>query len=305
MNYREDLDKIDYIICDESHRFASEVSSSIVKETLNCRYRFGFTGTVPECPVAKMSLFGLFGLPKTYITSRELIDRGLATPVNINSLIMRYNSDDYKLFKSLNKFKVGKYAKQLTFLKEHHERNLFITNLACKISRTGNSLVLFSHTVHGKELFTMVMKSLYPDVEVENKNISGKKSFEFQQRYGVYFLNGEDNAATREKTRVILEEHEDAILIANFALLSTGVSIKKLYHLVLASPLKSYTTITQSIGRGMRLHPSKTKFSVYDIVDDLSFRGGSGVFVKQYQHRLEKSYNPEGFPIKERIITLK
>ena len=41
---------------------------------------------------------------------------------------------------------------------------------------------------------------------IENKNITGKKSFEFQKQYGVYFLNGEDDAKTSELTRKILEE---------------------------------------------------------------------------------------------------
>ena len=40
------------------------------------------------------------------------------------------------------------------------------------------------------------MKLKYPDVVVENKNITGKNSFNFQKQYGVYFLNGEDDGPT-------------------------------------------------------------------------------------------------------------
>lgn len=99
-------------------------------------------------------------------------------------------------------------------------------------------------------------------------------------------------------------EIENQSIIANFALLSTGVNIKKLHNLVLASPMKSYNTITQSIGRGMRLHPSKSEFNVYDIVDSFGIRKPGGIFYKQYQHRLATSYNPEQFPVKEMIINL-
>lgn len=289
------LDELDYVICDETHRFASDVTSSIVKHTVNCKYKFGFTGTLPEDPCMKMELLGLFGLPKTYITSRELIDRGLATPIEINSIIFNYTNDEKSIFNNIG----SQYNKKLQFLKEHEKRNEFIVNMTCKIKQTGNTLVLFQHTEHGKTLFIDTMKKLYPDVIVENKNIVGKKSFEFQEQYGVYFLNGEDDAKTREKTRKILEEHADAVLIANYSLLSTGVNIKRLHNMILASPLKAFTTVTQSIGRLMRLHPEKLKARVFDLIDNFGYKKVGGIFFKQYQHRLKTSYYPEEYPIKE------
>jgi superfamily II DNA or RNA helicase len=94
-------------------------------------------------------------------------------------------------------------------------------------------------------------------------------------------------------------EERNSILISNYQLLSTGVNIKKLHNMVLASPLKAYTTVTQSIGRGMRLHESKKEFVVYDLVDDMGIRTPGGIFYKQYQHRKNTSYNPEEFPVNE------
>jgi len=69
--------------------------------------------------------------------------------------------------------------------------------------------------------------------------------------------------------------------------------------MVLSSPLKAYTTVTQSIGRGMRLHETKSEFVVYDLVDDFGVRKPGGIFYKQYEHRKSTSYNPEEFPISE------
>jgi superfamily II DNA or RNA helicase len=299
MNFKNELDQLDYVITDEAHRFASDETADIVKKTVNCKYKWGFTGTVPDNPVAKMELFGLFGLPKVYITSRELIDRGLATPIKINSIIFKYSRTDRSLFVN-----AGQYPKQLKFIKDFEARNAFITNLTCKLRGHGNSLVLFQHTEHGKMLFMDVMKQAFPEVEVKNKDITGKKSFEFQEKYGIYFLNGEDDAPTREKTRKILEEHHDAILIANYAILSTGVNIKRLHNMVLASPLKSYTTVTQSIGRLMRLFPGKLIANVYDLIDDFGIRKPGGIFYKQYQHRKQTSYNPEEYPISENEFNL-
>ena len=300
LQFKDRLNELDYVITDEAHRFASAETSAIVQETVNCKYKWGFTGTLPEDPIQKMQLFGLFGLPKTYITSSKLIEMGLATPIKINSIMFNYSSNDKGIFKEIGKL----YAKQLKFLKDHEKRNEFITNLTCKIKDSGNTLLLFQHTEHGKGLFLDIMKKLYPDFEVDLKDITGKKSFEFQEKYGVYFLNGEDDAKTREKTRKVLEDHEDAILIANYAILSTGVNIKKLHNMVLASPLKAYTTVTQSIGRGMRLHESKKEFVVYDLIDNFGFKKPGGIFYKQYEHRKNTSYNPEEFPVYEREFSL-
>jgi superfamily II DNA or RNA helicase len=53
--------------------------------------------------------------------------------------------------------------------------------------------------------------------------------------------------------------------------MSTGINIKKLHHVILASSYRSKIKILQSIGRGLRKHESKSKLIVWDIVDDLSW----------------------------------
>jgi len=289
--------KFDYIICDELHRFASPETSAIIEAAKQTKIRLGFTGTLPDNPSARMTLLGLFGLPKTYIRASELIARGLGTPVQIKAIILDSGSKKAELRKIRN------FPAILKYIKEDSKRNSIIENLAVKLKvKNENTLVLFSHTEHGKTIFKDIMKILYPDIEVENKDITGKKSFEFQTKYNVFFINGEDDSKTREQTRKILEDCSGAILVSNYQLLSTGVNIKKLHNMVLASPLKSYTTITQSIGRGMRLHPSKKVFTVYDFIDNLGVRKYSGVFYKQYLHRKQTSYDPEGYPITEMFL---
>lgn len=298
----ESKDKLnfDYVICDECHRFASDETSDIIAKSINTKIKLGFTGTLPEDPVQKMTLLGLFGKPQNVIGSSELIDRGLATPVKIKSLIFNYNYNDKCLFAELKD-----YQKQLQFILEHEKRNQTIVHLACGVSQKNkNCLVLFQRTLHGKQLFIDIMKKLYPDVKVEEKNITGKKSLEFQKQYHVYFLNGEQSSKIREEVRKILEEAPNAILIGNYALLSTGINIKALQHMILASPMKAFTTVSQSIGRLMRLHPNKKESVVFDIVDNFGFKKPSGIFWKQYKHRIQSSYDPEEFPYEETNINL-
>lgn len=290
----------DFIICDEAHRFSSDVTSDIIQKATNCKIKLGFTGTLPDDPIMKMTLLGLFGLPQNVISARELIDRGLGCPIKIKSLFLKYNVNDISQI-----IKVKEYQKLLQFILDHKERNQKIVELACGISKKNkNCLVLFQRTNHGKQLFIDIMKELYPTVTVENKDIVGKKSLEFQKQYNVYFLNGEQDSKTREDVRGILENIPNAILVSNYQLLSTGVNIRALQYMILASPMKAFTTITQSIGRLMRLHKNKTESIVFDIVDDFGIKKPSGLFVTQYKHRLKTSYIAEDFDVSEITIEL-
>jgi superfamily II DNA or RNA helicase len=294
-NFKDELKHLNYVMCDETHRAKGAEIQDIVNKCSNSIFRLGFTGTLNDSPPDRMSLFCLFGVPKRYISTNGLVKLGLATPVNINVLLLHYSPDDKAIFRH-----VGNFAKQLQFIKEHENRTNFISKLSCKLSTTsGNTLVLFQHTEHGKSIFNTIMNDIYPDVLVENKNITGKKSFEFQEKYKVYFINGETDGKNREKIRNILETDTNSILVAGYQVLSTGVNIKNLRNLVFASPMKSFTTISQSLGRGVRLHVSKSVFNVYDLSDCFTPKG---TFMKQLEQRKILSYEPEEFPILERTI---
>jgi len=105
-----------------------------------------------------------------------------------------------------------------------------------------------------------------------------------------------------------IDKEEPAIVIANMATMSTGISIKNLHNVVLLSSTKAFTTIVQIIGRLLRLHDSKVKAHLYDLVDDVSkigSRGGSkeNYVLKHFYQRLEY-YRDEGYNIKEKEIFL-
>lgn len=321
IKHTDDVNRFDYIICDEIHRITGDVSADIIRKADKIKIRLGFTGTMPEVKSASLTLIGLFNFPKYYITARQLIDRGFATPAQINTIFLDYSKE----FKTLiNNTK--EYSAKLTLIKEHSNRMKFITRLTCKLK--GNTLLLGQHVNHLKDMYLSVMKELYPEVkEIENKYITGKHSFDFQKQYGVYYISGSDDSKTRELTRRILEhklyktdkglrfdnEITDEtiicelpqILVSNYSILSTGVNIRRLHNMIFASPMKSYNSITQSIGRGLRLSKDKTRFNVFDIVDCLGFKKSkSGVFYRSYEHRLQTSYNREHYIVKEYIYNI-
>lgn len=202
MLMKEHLKSVDFIIIDEGHGLKGETQSAdIVYKCINAKYRIGLSGTLPESNSDKLSIFSCVGAPVVYIRTQGLIELGLATPVNINVLKLEYHDGDKTLFRH-----VGNYAKQLQFIKEHENRNLFISRLATGTSKIGSTVVMCSHVEHGKDIFRTIMKENF-QIDVDNKDIVGKKAFEFQNKYGVYFIMG----ATEQKQRIqiidILKNH--------------------------------------------------------------------------------------------------
>lgn len=289
----------DFIVCDEAHRMASCYTSDIILKSVNTPIKLGFTGTIPEDPVAKMTLLALFGKPVTIITSKQLIERGLGTPVHIKTLYINYPPDKRSEFK-----KIQNYGKQLDFIKSCEARNGIITQIAKKCSeKSENCLVLYQHTDHGKNILKELYKSKF-GVELCDEFITGKKSFDFQSKYKILFMNGEQSGEIRELQRNFMENNTSVILVGNYACMSTGVNIKRLNTLIFASPLKSFTTISQSLGRLMRKHSDKDFSTVIDIVDNFGVRKPGGIFVSQYKYRVAHSYIPEEFEISEHYISL-
>ena len=287
----------DFIICDEVHKESGDVVSSILKESMNTKIKLGFTGTLPEDPIAKMTLLGLFGEPYTVITAKELIQRGLATPVKIKSVFLNYSKPEITMFRELKD-----YQKQLKYIKDHEKRLEIILKIALGMrQKDKNTLILYQHTEHGKQIYSEIFKKLFPGEELTEKDLTGKNAFEFQKDHNLFFMNGEVKGHIREKQRNLLEEVHGSILVANYSVMSTGVNLRNLHFLILASPLKAFTTISQSLGRLMRKHPSKTEAIIFDIVDNL---GKNCIFMKQYKHRVEASYIPEEFEIQRVDVSM-
>jgi len=97
--------------------------------------------------------------------------------------------------------------------------------------------------------------------------------------------------------------YENAIILGNYQVTSTGVNFKNLHNIVFASFLKSYTKILQTIGRGMRLHDSKTNVNIYDIVDVLEKNSSVNYALKHFYERLSY-YQEDEFPLIEKELKL-
>ena len=106
------------------------------------------------------------------------------------------------------------------------KRNMWIANITCDLK--GNTLVLYTRVeTHGQIIFDMI-----------NKNTKDDRK--------VFFIHGGVDAQDREEVRRITEEEQDAIIVASFGTLSTGIKIKNLHKVIFASPSKSRVRNHQS-----------------------------------------------------------
>lgn len=260
------------VVGDEAHTFKAQSLVSIMSKCSEALYRIGTTGTIgEESKVNKMVLEGNFGIVHKVITTKELINRGTISELEIKMLVLKYPDEIRSLSPKL------KYQDEIDFLVSNEKRNNFIKNLALK--QEGNTLVLFNLVKkHGKPLYELIKLAAH-------------------ERRKIFFVAGETDAEVRNEIRAIVEKEKDAIIIASLGVFSTGVNIKNLHNIIFSAPSKSQIKVLQSIGRGLRKSTDGRHCTLYDIVDDLSWKSHKNYTLKHAAHRV-KIYTTENFSYK-------
>jgi len=252
----------DVVVGDEAHLFKSKSLIDIMTKLLDCKYRFGFTGTLDGTQTHKWILEGLFGPSYNVTKTKELIDKGHVSKLDIKILLLKHDSH-----------KFNTYEEEIQYLIGHDKRNNFIKNLSLDLK--GNTLILYSRVeAHGKVIYDII-----------NSSTQNRK---------VFFVHGGVNVDEREEVRKITERENDAIIIASYGTFSTGINIKKLHNVIFASPSKSRIRNLQSIGRVLRKSNEKDKAVLYDISDDISTKSIKNYTLNHLMERI-KIYNEESF----------
>ena len=160
----------------------------------------------------------------------------------------------------------------------------FITNLLTHLS--GNTLCLFQLVEkHGKILYDKVK---------ERDNVGAN----------TFFVYGATNTKEREEIRAIVDREKNSITIASYGTFSTGINIRNINNIVLASPSKSKIRVLQSIGRGLRISSNKDSILVFDIADDISYKERRNFTLMHFSERLN-IYNKEQFDYEISKVKLK
>ena len=260
---RKYFERFSVVIGDEAHQFKSKSLISIMTKLHKAKHRFGFTGTLDGTQTHKWVLEGLFGPSYKIIKTDELMKKGHVAKLDINVLLLKHKAQKFEVFED-----------EVQYIINHDQRNKFIRNLALDLK--GNTLILYARVEgHGRVIYDMI-----------NSNV-------LEQRE-VFFVHGGVAAEEREKVREITETQNNAIIIASYGTFSTGINIKNLHNVIFASPSKSRIRNLQSIGRVLSKGNNKTKATLYDIADDISYKSRRNYTLNHLVERI-KIYNEENF----------
>jgi superfamily II DNA or RNA helicase len=253
---------------DECHLYKSKSLTDIMVKLKTCPYRIGTTGTLDGTLTHKLVIEGLFGLAHKVTTTKELMDKDILSNLSIDCILLKYPDVIRQQLKKIT------YQEEIDWIVQNKQRNQFITNLA--LSLKGNTLILFQFVEkHGK-----VLKEMLDKAQVDNRKI--------------FFVYGGTEVEEREQVRAIIEDEENAIIVASYGVFSTGVSIRRLHNIVFSSPSKSRIRVLQSIGRQLRKSEFKENAKLYDLADDLSWKSYKNHTLRHYEDRL-KIYDSELF----------
>ena len=163
------------------------------------------------------------------------------------------------------------YVNELEFIQSNNFRNNVISKICTNI--TNNILLMVNRIEHGLAIESVLQGC-------------GKQ---------VFFIRGSVDVEAREEIKKIIETHNNVVCVAISKIFSTGINIKNLHHIMFCAGGKAFIQIVQSIGRGLRLHPSKTKLTIFDIADTLKHG------TKHYEER-KKIYELEQIKFTETNI---
>ena len=261
---RKYFERFSVVIGDEAHQFKSKSLISIMTKLADAKYRYGFTGTLDGTQTHKWVLEGLFGPSYKIIKTDELMKKGHLATLDINVLLLKHPPNKFENFEE-----------EVQYIITHNRRNNFIKNLALDLK--GNTLILYARVEgHGEPLYELINN---------NNTIENRR---------VFFIHGGVDTQDREEVRQITERENNAIIVASYGTFSTGINIKNLHNVIFASPSKSRIRNLQSIGRVLRKGDNKTRATLYDIADDISYKSRKNYTLNHLIERI-KVYNEENF----------
>lgn len=240
----------DMIVVDECHRCSGTVSKatmfSKVLNNLAARYKYGLSATLHRADGLIKCTYALIGgvahtVPDNVVNTMRVEIQRKDTGVQISRQCL---DTDGTLC----------YAKLINYLAEHKRRNLIISDDLFKLSEQGHSIILLSDRVeHLNELYRLLPT---------------------EQQNDAVILHGKVKKADRELALEQMRNKEKHILLATYQLAKEGLDVPCLDRLLLATPVKDYAIVVQSVGRIARVCEGKGTPVVYDYVDDIGFLQG-------------------------------
>jgi len=248
INLEQYRDMWDVIIVDECHRCVGTPTATTLfykcLNTLAARHKYGLSATVHRADGMIKACYALLGDIVYTVPSDEVADRVMTVGIHtvftgINLTSACQNTDG-----TLN------YAKLLTYLCEHRQRNEYIVK-AITDNADCSCLILSDRLEHLETLMEALPEKLQKDAVM----VSGR-------------MTTTKGKAKREKSIEEMRQGTKKYLFATYALAKEGLDIPRLERLFLTTPQKDYAVITQSVGRIARVFAGKKNPICYDFVDN-------------------------------------
>lgn len=240
----------DMIITDEVHRASmSATKATMFSKVLNnlaARYKYGLSATLHRADGLIKCTYALVGgvaytVPDSVVNTMRVEIQKRDTRIQISRQCL---DTDGTLC----------YAKLINYLAENAKRNIQICDDIEELANRGHSIILLSDRV---EHLNVIHYNLQPEYQRDT-----------------VVLHGKVKKADREIALDQMRNKEKRILLATYQLAKEGLDVPCLDRLLLATPVKDYAIVVQSVGRIARVCEGKGTPVVYDYVDDIGYLQG-------------------------------
>lgn len=241
-------DMWDTIIVDECHRVAGSPTAvtqfSKVLNSLAARHKYGLSATVHRADGMIAATYALLGDVVCEVPESAVAEKIMTVTINPRptgvGLSREFLDTDGTII----------YAKLVTFLAEHRERNAqIVSDLAENADHF--CLILSDRLAHLEQL----MNALPPRLRAQAVMVDGK-------------MTSKSAKAQRAQALEDMRQGRKRYLFATYSLAKEGLDIPRLDRLFLTTPQKDYAVVTQSVGRVARNCEGKGEPVVYDYVDE-------------------------------------
>ena len=238
------------ILVHNCHRCAGTINKatmfSKVLNNLAARYKYGLSATLHRADGLILCTYALLGgvahtVPDNVVNTMRVEIQKKETGVQISRQCL---DTDGTLV----------YSKLINYLAGHEKRNWQIVYDIVELYDKKHSIILLSDRVDQlNNIYDML-----PDRAHDNAVV----------------LHGKVKKDHRELALEQMRNKEKHILLATYQLAKEGLDVPCLDRLLLATPVKDYAIVVQSVGRIARVCEGKGTPVVYDYVDDIGFLQG-------------------------------
>lgn len=240
----------DMVVVDECHRCSGTVNKatmfSKVLNNLAARYKYGLSATLHRADGLILCTYAMLGgvahtVPDSVVNTMRVEIQRKDTGVQISR-------------KCLDTDGTLVYAKLINYIARDKVRNANIAYDIGELAKQGHSIIVLSDRV---EQLGRLYDILYDEEQSD-----------------AVILHGKVKKADRELALEQMRNKEKHILLATYQLAKEGLDVPCLDRLLLATPVKDYAIVVQSVGRIARVCEGKGAPVVYDYVDDIGFLQG-------------------------------